>query len=250
MSFGDLSEKFKRKQAGKAAAQVADQTSFEEIHAIRARMLGVLLRDARTARGTTQQESASELGVTEDEVRDWEYGRLSPSLPQLEMLAYYYDVPLSHFWSDKTLAKAQEERNVPLPKEQYPAIRNKMIAAMLIMARSEARLSVEQVAAAAGLTAEQVQGYERGEPVSFPVLTALASAVKKNLTYFLEGSGRIGSWLTMQEEYRRFGELAPEIRAFVSQPVNEPYLEVAMRLASLPRGELRNIAERILDITL
>lgn len=248
MSFADISAQFKKKQ--NEQVQPEEVRDFEAIHDIRGKMLGVLIRDARLASGTTQQKVAEQLGVTDDEVRDWEYGRVAPTLPQLEMMAYFFDVPLSQFWSDKTLSEAQLERSIPVPKDQYGEIRNKMIAALITMARKEAKLSQEELALKSGQTNEQIVAYEMGEPIPFPVLSTLATALNKSLTYFLEGSGRIGAWLQMQEEYRRFTEMSAEMRKFVSQPVNAPYIEIAMRLANMPLQELRTVAEKILDITL
>lgn len=249
MSFADFSAQLKKKRPGKDDA-VEEVRDYAQIHDLRARMLGVLLRDARTASGTTQAEAARELGVDDDQVREWEFGREAPTLPQLEMLAYFFDVPLSQFWSDKTLDQAQRERSLPVPNDQYGTLRDKMIGALLQLARQERKLSREELALQSGQTPEQIAAYESGAAITFPVLSSLASAVNKSVSYFLEGSGRVGAWLQMQEEYRRFSALPPEMRAFVAQPIHEPYLEIAMRLAKMPLGELRTVAEKILDITL
>jgi len=250
MSFADFSAQMKKKRGAKDEATEEEARDFEAIHELRTRMLGVLIRDAREASGTTQQETSHEIGITEDQLRAWEYGREAPTLPQLEMLAYFFDVPLSQFWSEKTLDQAQRERNIPVPKDQYGSIRNNMISALLKMARLERKLSQEELALKSGQTPETIANYEVGTEIPFPVLTSLASAVNKSMSYFLEGTGRIGAWLQMQEEYRRFSELPPEVRAFVSLHVNQPYIDIAMRLAKMPLGELRTVAEKILDITL
>lgn len=250
MSFADISARMKQKRDQDLAATQPEARNFDEIYAIRTRILGVLIRDARLASGTTQEETATELEIDAEDVREWEYGKQSPSLPQLELMAFYFDVPLSQFWSEKTLSQAQQERSVPVPKDQYNEIRNRMVSTALVIARREAKLSQEEVAQAAGLAVEQLQQYESGVAIPFPQLTSLASAVRRNMSYFLEGTGRIGMWLQAQEEYARFSELPTEIRTFVSKPVNQPYLEVAMKLAAMPRDELRLLAEKILDITL
>ena len=41
-----------------------------------------------------------------------------------------------------------------------------------------------------------------------------------------------------------------DIQNFVCQPVNRPYLELAMKLSSMSREKLRSVAEGLLDITL
>jgi hypothetical protein len=40
------------------------------------------------------------------------------------------------------------------------------------------------------------------------------------------------------------------MQSFVCQPVNRPYLELAMKLSDLSREKLRAVAEGLLDITL
>jgi hypothetical protein len=42
----------------------------------------------------------------------------------------------------------------------------------------------------------------------------------------------------------------PDVRAFVANPSNHAYIELAMKFADLGTEKLRNIAEGILEITL
>lgn len=248
MDFSDVSARLKKRREELAPPV---ERNYEEINLLRARILGVLIRDARTAHGNTQAEVAEHLRVGEDEVRDWEYGRSAPSLPQLEMLAYFVNVPVSHFWSNQTFAAQQEKRAAPPPAEDYNLIRDRVIGLRLMIARKEAKLSQEELAEASGLNAAQVDAYEHGtQPVPFPALTALASAVRQSVSYFLEETGRVGNWLALQEEYERFSRLPEEVRAFVVLSTNQPFIEIAMRLSQMPLKELRTVAEKILDITL
>jgi transcriptional regulator with XRE-family HTH domain len=248
MDFSDVSSRLKKRRAEQAPPV---ERNYEEINLLRARILGVLIRDARIAHGNTQGEVAEHLHVGEDEIDDWEYGRGAPSLPQLEMLAYFVDVPVSHFWSNQTFAAQQEKHATLPPAEDYNLIRDRVIGLRLMIARKEARLSQEELAKASNLSAAQVEAYEHGtQPVPFPVLTALASALRQSINYFLEETGRVGNWLALQEEYERFSKLSEEVRAFVVQPTNQPFIEIAMRLSQMPLKELRTVAEKILDITL
>ncbi len=251
MSFGDISARLKKKREEQAPVpSVPAERNYEEIHALRARVLGVLLRDARLASGNTQAEVAKELGVSEDQVRDWEFGRDAPSLPQLEMIAYFLGVPVSHFWGTKTLSAGQEARDVPVPQGDYSELRDRIIGVLLTVARKDSKYSQEELAKVAGLSVETVRAYELGQKaIPFPELTSLATVLRKPMSYFLEDTSRLGSWLALQEEYQRFAELPEEVRAFVVQQTNLPFIEVAMRLSGMPLKELRTVAEKILDIT-
>jgi len=53
-----------------------------------------------------------------------------------------------------------------------------------------------------------------------------------------------------QKGIQQFLELPHELQDFVCQPVNRPYLELALKLSSMPTDKLRSVAEGLLDITL
>jgi hypothetical protein len=67
---------------------------------------------------------------------------------------------------------------------------------------------------------------------------------------FFDQSGPVGQWLNNQRALQKFNELPEDIQSFVCQPVNRPYLELAMKLSSMSREKLRSVAEGLLDITL
>ncbi|RME06860.1 MAG: XRE family transcriptional regulator, partial [Anaerolineae bacterium] len=75
---------------------------------IRAKKLGVLLRDARLAAGKTMKEAAGAIGVSSHRIGLYERGEASPSLPELESLAFFFGVPLNHFWSDDVISDSDE----------------------------------------------------------------------------------------------------------------------------------------------
>lgn len=250
MDFADVSARFKKKREENAPPP-PEARNFEELHLVRARILGLLIRDARQARELSQAELAEALRIDVALLNAWEFGDAAPSLPQLEMLAYLVNLPVSHFWRNQTLASQDATGALTMPGDDYVTLRDRLIGVRLAVARKEAKLSQEELAKFTGLTAEKIAAYEFGsESIPFPELSSLASAVRRNMSYFLEDTGRLGAWLRMQEEYDRFSELPEEMRVFVSQPVNQPFIEIAMRLSKLPLNDLRTVGEKILDITL
>ena len=58
---------------------------------LRARKLGVLMRDARIAARRSPDDCARAIGVSRGVLRAYEEGRRAPSLPELEILAYYLE---------------------------------------------------------------------------------------------------------------------------------------------------------------
>jgi hypothetical protein len=59
----------------------------------------------------------------------------------------------------------------------------------------------------------------------------------------------VGEWESARRLFEHFKTLSPELRAFVVNPVNEPYLRLAQRLSQMPAEQLRSIAAGLLEIT-
>jgi transcriptional regulator with XRE-family HTH domain len=64
---------------------------------LRRRIIGVLLRQARSETGHTQDELAGVVGVSAQTIANYEFGRSDIPLPKLELLADYLNRPISYF---------------------------------------------------------------------------------------------------------------------------------------------------------
>lgn len=217
---------------------------------IRAKKLGVLIRDARISTRREVSECAARLGMTQDEYEAIEFGETAPSLPQLECLAYLFNVPLEHFWEEQLLsATVRRKANLDLP--QIIGLRQRVIGARLRMVRLEENLSLEELAhRTSSLSVEQLETYELGEALlPLPVLEELAGILKRPIKEFLDRRGPLGVWANQQRAVQGFLSLSPELQNFVGIPTNQPYLEIAHRLSELPIDRLRMVAEGLLEIT-
>lgn len=248
MSFDDVAARL-RKHSDKKGDRDDTPRDFEELYLLRARILGVLIRDARQAAGLSPEECAAQVGMAAERLTDWELGKAMPGMPEVELLAYVLNVPISHFWGTETLVQQAERQQIDV--QEYVALRNRLIGALLRAAREDANLTPEQLAAEAGVPVGNIAAYELGSrAIPAPVLTSLASACRVTMSYFLEHGNRVGEFLALQEDLKTFTDLPPDVRRFVASPINQPYLELAMKLAQMGTGELRSIAESILEITL
>jgi transcriptional regulator with XRE-family HTH domain len=220
----------------------------EEQLALRNRIIGLLLRDARERAEKSKRECAAALGVSTNIITAYEEGRKPISLPELEVLAYVLDIPAKHFWKRST-ELAPEER--PLPLQEILNLRHRIVGALLRQARLEAGFSQKELAKVSSCSTRRLSAYEYGEqPISLAELELFADHLHLSLEYFLDNQeGPVGEWNRQEEAWRRFRELPEEIQGFVIQPINVKYLEVAMKLAHMPAGGLRAIAEGLLDIT-
>lgn len=216
---------------------------------LRARMLAVLVRDARTHADRTAEDGASVLGLSPEAYASLESGEGAFSLPQLELLAYYFDIPLAHFLGDALLAPGQGLRLAPPPPESLP-LRDRIVAVQLHQARQARGLAPEAIAAATGLRIDDVLAYEGGDaPIPLPVLDAWARQLDLRLAALSETAGVIGAWQTATRQAHLLDQIPADLRQFVTQPVNAPYLRLAQKLSQLPASELRELAAILLDIT-
>lgn len=217
---------------------------------IRAKKLGILIRDARLAAGKTLEACAQSLGVTSAEFEDYEYGLKSPSLPQLEVLAAFLNVPLERFWASQTLSIDASSPSKPTP-EQVIGLRQRIIGALLRRSRLDAGVSLEALAQQAARSAELLEAYELGEtPIPLPDLEALSSLLNRPVEDFKERRSAPAAPQTQSRIVQDFLALSPDLQTFVSRPVNQPYLEIAQRLSEMPAEKLRSVAEGLLAITL
>ena len=215
---------------------------------VRAKMLGVLLKDARSAAGKTVRECAAVLGCSLATYTAYETGRKTLSLPQLELLAHFFDVPVSHFWGEHLITT--DAASVGAPVATLLPLRDRIIGALLRQARQTAGYKLKTLAAELGLPPSRLSAYEFGQkPVPLPELEMIAARLGVSLDDLCEPRGPTGEREEVRRAWERLRQLSPDLREFILQPDNEHYLRLAQRLSQMPTAQLRSIAESLLDIT-
>ena len=217
---------------------------------IRTKKLGILIRDARLASRRTTKECAAAINVKHGVFIAYEEGLRAPSLPELETLVYFLELPINHFWSNQTISAAPariSELNLP----RLTGLRQRMIGALLRQERMNASLSTKSVAEQTGISASRLKHYELGElPIPLPELEVILKVLGGRIETFFDQGGPVGQWMTQQKAIQQFLDMPVELRNFVCQPVNRPYLDLARKLSEMSTNKLRSVAEDILDITL
>lgn len=217
---------------------------------LRAKKLGVLIRDARLTAGKSVEECAQLLGIDPDAFNAYELGENSPSLPELELLALYLKVPMDHFWGQSV--KSDETTDATrIPREPLFRLRQRVIGAQLRQARQDSGLTQEDLAGQVGVTPELIDQFELGvSAIRLPLLEALANSLNRSVKDFLDQHGPLGKQAAERRMMEEFQKLPPDLQAFVSKPINRPYLELAQRLSEMSVDKLRAVAEGLLEITL
>jgi len=142
------------------------------------------------------------------------------------------------------------ERVADVNSEELIKLRHRIIGLQIRQARTANGIAPKELAAAVGVATSRLKSYELGEhPIPVPELETLAWVLGTKIDHFFERQGPVGEWDASRRAYEIFKELPNEVQDFVMNPLNESYLRIAMRLASLPAGQLKDLAASLLDIT-
>lgn len=130
------------------------------------------------------------------------------------------------------------------------AIRRKIVGVLLRQARLEAGKTQKECAAWLGCPASRMSQYELGRTdIPFVELERLAALFQVPLTCFLpEGRSAEEMADDLPPDLAGFARLPEEMREFIAQPDNYPYLRVAFELRGLPAEALRNIAAALMTL--
>lgn len=220
--------------------------------ALRAKVFGALIRGARLAADKQIEDCARAIDVSNETFESYELGKKPISLPELEGLAYYLDIPLEHFWGSDLLFP-EDGHKQRIDMNQFIRIRHRMIGALLRQARLDAGLSLEDLArhTQTQLDASSLEAYELArEPVPLPHLEMLSELLNRSIKEFQDKHGPVGVRNAQQRALQDFLGMPLDLQVFVSRPVNRPYLDLAIRLSEMSVDKLRAVAEGLLEITL
>ena len=217
---------------------------------IRNKIVGTLVRQARLDAGKTQRECAEILGCSPSTFSYYERGHKGLALPEIEALACFLEVPLQALL-DSSQALSQEQEEEPLPLSRLMQVRKKILAVQFRKCREEAGFSQEQMATLLDVSSYRVSQYEAADrQIPLAELEIAAGHCGRTLLDFVdEGNLPVGRAEQDRRVLARLNELSPEVREFVLNPANRPYLRIALSLSAIKSDSLREIAETLLDST-
>jgi len=215
---------------------------------LRSKVIGATLRQVRNRAGRSLKETALLIGTNAGRLSAYERGERTISLPELELFAFHMHTPLKAFTNlDPTQRSLDQD---PDPKILI-SLRNRVIGAMLKRHRIELNLSIRELSKEINLPPSRISAYEKGgRPMPLVDLEKVAERLGHRLEDYFDRDGPIGTREVNNDAVKMLSKLHPELREFLSNPVNEPYLRIAKKLSELDVNKLRIVAEGLLDITL
>ncbi|OGO15615.1 MAG: hypothetical protein A2Z14_09965 [Chloroflexi bacterium RBG_16_48_8] len=215
---------------------------------LRSKMLGAMLRLKRKEKGKSLKETAALIGSTTGKLSAYERGKKNISLPELELFAYQFGIPLKYFLRLDT--QTEVRRSIP-EADLLLSLRQKMIGAQLRSHRTEADISLRKLAKTLHIPPSRLSAYERGtRAIPINELEAIAAALDHEIEEYIDHDGPVAELQQQLQAIEMLSKLSPELRDFLSKPVNEPYLRIAKQLSELQVEKLRTVAEGLLEITL
>lgn len=203
------------------------------------------LKLAREASGRSIKECSRLLGITTSRLRSYEDGKNIPSLPELESLAYIYNIPLPALLEPQTLSKYIHNPDEEQLK-QLLDIRLRVIATHLQLARENSGKSYQELSKETAISPSRLKKYGGGE-IAIPLndLTALAEALDLDFENLLDHDSPIGIWQASLVKMQSFSELSGETQVFALSPENQPYISFVNRLREIGQEPLRHLADSI-----
>jgi transcriptional regulator with XRE-family HTH domain len=209
------------------------------------KVLGVLIRMAREKSRRTIPDVATRIGVTPARIRQYERGDREITMPELERLALFLQVPLSFFLSGRV---GSQENKVQPPTEAEIRAHRAMIGAKLKQARLSAGMAKEQLAQAMSVRAATIVRYERGlKDIPITELERLAQVLHVTLMYFIEDRSANKETAALLD-LEKLSQMPPDLREFVLDPSNTPFLRMALKFRELPRNKLKELGEVMLVV--
>ena len=219
------------------------------LRTIKNKKIGALLKDARLASARNSMECAQFLSISHEDYIAFENGASSPSVPQLEALSIYLDIPIDHFRGSTSKYETLQTGYLKNLKKII-LVRDRIIGANIRKARIDQGLSMDELANKSDIDANTIKSYELGkQPVPMSDLEIISDILEQDLDTYMDHIEEQITEKNVQVKMSQFLELPEALQEFVTKPVNKPYLELAYKLAGLPVERLRAVAEGLLEIT-
>jgi transcriptional regulator with XRE-family HTH domain len=209
------------------------------------RSIGAAIRNARESAGRKPRDLAAQLGLTTPALLAIESGERDATLPQLEAIAYLLDLPVQTILRPtRTTAERGTATSAAENLDTIIRLRGYIIGARLKQARMTQNETPQQVAAATGIGAREIEQFEIGaRQPGLGELERLTRHYALAVDDLLDlGVGPLGETQLRQRQQAAFDALPADLRALIGSPNGAQQLELAQRISTLSPDQLRELA--------
>ena len=192
-------------------------------------------------------DCAKLLGISQGNYLAFEKGESHLSLPDLEILALYFGLPLEAFFTDQYKRLYQLTLLQDSIRPHYQLLRQKVIRTQLSLERQAAGLSLEQLSEATGIPSETLHIYEE-ETVPIPLddLQKICQKLGKHLDSFFPDDRQIAETLRLPGQAGT--DLVEEEIFAEGDELDESFVQILAKLREIPKADQAEIAREILNI--
>lgn len=195
----------------------------------------------RAASGRTAKDCADFLGISLKRYQKMERGEFMPSLPEVESLAYFFDVRPQDLLEDNPVKARVRADGDQL--RQLIQIRHRIISATLQLARAQKNMTLKAISEQTKIPASRIKRYENSAlPIPLDELIPLAKSLDIELDTLLDQGGFLSQWREQEEKILSFLQLPQDLQAFITSPDNREYLRLAMRMKETGIDHLEELA--------
>jgi transcriptional regulator with XRE-family HTH domain len=187
-------------------------------------------------------DCAKLLGIPQGNYLAFEKGEQQLSLPDLEILALYFGLPLKALFSENIRRLYQLTLLHDSIRSHYQLLRQKIIRTQLVLERKAAGFTLEWLQDATGIPLETLQTYEQdGLPIPINDLQNICSHLGKQMDIFFPDEGDFENLIATPEEENELS------RDQLDPDSGESLDELLTVLKKVPKEKQAEIAKVLLD---
>ena len=208
------------------------------------------LKLARETAARSIHDCARLIGIGSGRYAAYEAGSRQPSMPELEQLALFLQVPLDAFFDESEIAPL-----VPTPIEvgEVMALRARIIGARLRKARLDSGQQLAMTALALGMRARDLERFELAEkalPVGRLELAAHHFGLQRKDLLDVEQAGSAEATAGApptgsRQQYAQFVKLPADVREALMLPDALVFIRAGLRLRGLRTKDLRRAGKAL-----
>lgn len=205
------------------------------------------IKTARVKSRNSLKSCADELNIPLGRYTAYESGAIIPSLPEIELLAYYLKAPILDIISE-------QEETYPFYTSDFPGgyvdfflhLRHKMIGAKLRQLREEKQISPSQLADQAGFLVEDLESFELGQtPIRLSILFRMLEVLNCSLLDIIDQTSLIGKWHQDASSIKLFFRLPRNVQSALLHSENQKYLEFIQKLLCASENDIDNLTQAL-----